>query len=76
MERLIQNVPWSIILLLCIVLGLAPFSPRPHLVEKLQLLIDGQLTGAVDIFDLFFHGAGFLLLAIKIYFHLIKGGQQ
>jgi hypothetical protein len=44
---------------------LAPFSPMPHLVEKLIMLKDGNLTRPVDIFDLFFHLFPTILLAIK-----------
>jgi hypothetical protein len=45
---------------------LAPFSPMPHVVEKLIMLKDGNLIRPVDIFDLFFHLSPSLLLAIKI----------
>jgi len=48
------------------VMGLAPFSPRPHLVEKLGMLFDGTLTRPVDIFDLFLHGTPLVLLILKL----------
>ena len=47
-------------------LGLAPFSPEPHLLEKLRMLGDGQLTRPLDIFDLFMHGTPFLLILGKL----------
>ena len=34
--------------------------------EKLRLLSDGQLNRAVDIFDLFFHGAPLLFVFGKL----------
>jgi len=44
---------------------LAPFSPQPHLLEKLQMLFAGTLSKPIDIFDLFLHGTPLVLLAIK-----------
>lgn len=51
-------------ILACLTLGLAPFIP-PHIFEKLGMLFDGQLARPIDIFDLFFHGAPWLLLLWK-----------
>jgi hypothetical protein len=39
----------------------------PHVVEKLIMLKDGNLTRPVDIFDLFFHLFPTILLAIKFF---------
>lgn len=47
-------------------LGLAPFVPMPHLLEKIIMLAEGRLNRAVDIFDLFFHLAPSLLLLAKL----------
>lgn len=44
-------------------LGLAPFSPEPHLVEKLRWLATGQPFAPIDVFDLLMHGAPFVWLA-------------
>lgn len=60
----IANMPWSMILLFCATLGLAPFSP-PHIVEKLAMLSRGELVRAVDWFDLAFHGWPWVLLILK-----------
>jgi len=49
-----------------VVLGLAPFYPRPHLVEKLGMLAQGTLRAPVDIFDLALHGALPVLLLIRL----------
>lgn len=56
---------YRFLVILALALGLAPFLPRPHLVEKLQMLFSGQLTRPMDIFDLFFHGSPTLLLLAK-----------
>lgn len=47
-------------------LGLAPFVPEPHIWEKLKMLADGTLARPIDIFDLFLHGAPWLLLFVKL----------
>ena len=64
--RLLARIPWSVLLPVAVVLGLAPFRPEPHLVEKLRMLVSGQLTAPIDIFDLFLHGAPLLLVAGKL----------
>lgn len=61
----LHNISWSVVIVLCVFLGGAPFVPEPHLLEKLRMLGQGTLTRAVDIFDMFMHGAPFLLLAAK-----------
>jgi rhodanese-related sulfurtransferase len=43
-------------------LGLAPFFPQPHVVEKLGMLVSGDLA-SIDWFDLLMHGAPWLWLA-------------
>ena len=65
MGKVIDDIPWTLALLLCATLGLAPFAPVPHLWEKLGMLVSGELTRAIDIFDLVLHGAPFALLAGK-----------
>jgi hypothetical protein len=54
-------------LVAALTLGLAPFVPEPHLWEKLKMLAAGELQRPIDIFDLMFHGAPWVLLAIKLY---------
>lgn len=50
-------------------LGLAPFSPMPHLFEKLAMLFSGTLHRPVDIFDLALHGLFPALLLIEVLRH-------
>ncbi len=52
-------------LVLCLTLGLAPFSPEPHLVGKIRWVLGGAegMTG-LDWFDLVLHGAPFVLLLV------------
>ena len=60
----IDNLDWGIVIVLCLTLGLAPFSP-PHIVEKLQMLVKGKLVKPIDWFDMFMHGVPWLVLIIK-----------
>ncbi|MHB8763736.1 MAG: hypothetical protein ACYDA8_05270 [Deferrisomatales bacterium] len=62
---MLDAIPYSALVPAALLLGLAPFYPKPHLVEKLQMLFAGQLTRPLDIFDLAFHGAPVVLLAVK-----------
>ena len=66
---LVDKLNWTIILILCATLGLAPFSP-PHIVEKITLLINGNLVKAIDWFDLLLHGLPWIFLTLKalVYF--------
>ena len=61
----LDQIPWMIIVVLCLTLGLAPFAP-PHLVEKLQMLSAGELKRPIDWFDLLLHAAPWALLVLKI----------
>jgi len=73
--RLLSRIPWVFLLPVAIVLGLAPFRPEPHLMEKLRMLVHGQLSRPVDIFDLFLHGAPLLLVVGKLLFGRADSGQ-
>lgn len=55
-----------LIIVACLLLGLAPFAPEPHVWEKLKMLLDGSLVRPLDIFDLLLHGAPFVVLLLKL----------
>jgi hypothetical protein len=63
--RWLERLPWSVVLIACASLGLAPFVPVPHVVEKLEMLFRGQLVRPIDWFDLVMHGAPWALLVAK-----------
>ncbi len=65
MTRWLERLPWSVVLIACASLGLAPFVPVPHVVEKLGMLFRGQLVRPIDWFDLVMHGAPWALLVAK-----------
>jgi hypothetical protein len=70
MRNLFNRIPLALLVVLCLTLGLAPFVPEPHLWEKLRMLALGELTKAIDIFDLLLHGIPWLLLIMKLQFSI------
>ena len=64
--KFIDQIPLSVLVIIALTLGLAPFSPQPHVVEKLGMLFSGELSKPIDIFDLLLHGTPWVLLAIKL----------
>ena len=66
MTRWLDGVPWTVVVIACATLGLAPFVPEPHLWEKLKMLAAGTLSRPIDIFDLLWHAAPWVLLAAKL----------
>lgn len=62
----LDRIPYSMVVPLALFLAFAPFSPEPHLWQKLKMLADGALVKPIDIFDLFLHGAPLVLLALKL----------
>ena len=65
----LDKIPFPTLIIIAILLGLAPFSPQPHLLEKLQMLFAGTLSKPIDIFDLVLHGGPLVLLLIKTVRH-------
>ena len=66
MWSFLDKIPYSILIIAAIFLLLAPFRPMPHVFEKLIMLKNGTLNRPIDIFDLFFHLAPTILLALKM----------
>ncbi len=64
MGQFLDKVPWVIVIILCLTLGLAPFKP-PHIVEKLIMLSKGKLVRPLDWFDLILHSIPWILLILK-----------
>jgi hypothetical protein len=63
----LDKIPFLPLLLIAILLGMAPYpsQPQPHLLEKLVMLSQGNLSKPIDIFDLFLHGTPAILLLLK-----------
>ena len=62
----LDRLPWPPLLAAALLLGLAPFVPEPHVVEKLRMLASGSLHRPLDIFDLCFHLLPTALLLLKL----------
>ncbi len=63
--KLLDAIPLSLVIIMCLSIGLAPFVPEPHVVEKLRMLFSGSLSKPVDIGDLLMHGSPWIVLALK-----------
>lgn len=61
----LDKIPFTTLLIISLMLGLAPFVPEPHVWEKLKMLFDGSLSKPIDIFDLVMHGTPWVLLGLK-----------
>lgn len=56
---------YALPVLLCLTLGLAPFTPEPHLIGKLRWVVGGGVGMApTDVFDLVLHGSPFVALLV------------
>jgi hypothetical protein len=64
--RWLDRVPLSLLLPAALLLAAAPFSPEPHLWEKLKMLAAGTLSRPIDIFDLLWHSWLLVLLVLKL----------
>jgi len=62
----LNAISWPIVIILCLTLGLAPYTPEPHVWQKFQMLLSGTLTRPIDILDFILHGAPWVLLVIKV----------
>ena len=66
MLKYIDKIPLLPLAMAAIFMSLAPFAPEPHLIEKLRMLSNAELTKGIDIFDLFWHSFLIVLLAIRL----------
>ncbi len=64
--RWLDSIPLVILFFAALFLGLAPFVPQPHLVEKMGMLANGALYKPIDIFDLCYHGLPVALLVTRL----------
>ena len=67
MFKYIDQIPVLPLAVAAIFMMLAPFSPEPHLLEKSRMLINGELTKPIDIFDLFWHSLFICVLLIRLF---------
>ena len=63
----LDRIPLLWLSLIAAWLAVAPVVPEPHLIEKLRMLTQGQLTQSIDIFDLLLHSVPALLLVLRLW---------
>ena len=64
--QFIDRLPFSLLIVMTVLMLAAPFVPEPHLVEKMRMLAEGTLNKPLDIFDVFWHLLPAILLTVKI----------
>ena len=64
--RWLDETPLTALVIAALILGLSPFTPEPHLWQKLKMLANGTLSQPIDIFDLLMHASLALLLVVKL----------
>lgn len=68
---------WKLIIVLCLFLGLAPFTPEPHLWGKIKWIAGGANgMQLIDWFDVLFHGFPFLLLLRLVYVKILHTAEK
>lgn len=64
---------WTLILFACLTVGLAPFTPEPHVWGKLKWVAGGAIgMQSMDWWDLVMHGTPFVLALWLIVLKLKK----
>jgi hypothetical protein len=64
---------WKLVLMACLLLGLAPFVPEPHILGKLRWVAGGAVgMKPLDWLDLAWHGLPWVLLLRLVLINLFK----
>jgi len=58
--------PMGMLVAAAVLLALMPISPQPHLLQKMDMLLNGTLLRPLDIFDLFWHSWPMLWIALRL----------
>jgi len=66
MWDMLEQLPLTYAVIAALTLGLAPFTPEPHIWEKLKMIKAGTLKRPIDIFDFLLHAAPFVVLVAKL----------
>ncbi len=70
MKQFLDSLPFPILIIMALLLGTAPMSGEPHLIEKINMLMAGTLVKPLDIFDLVLHSTPIILLLLKSFYWL------
>ncbi|PRX13615.1 hypothetical protein LY02_01860 [Nonlabens ulvanivorans] len=74
-----MNLKRNILLALIasLTLGLAPFSPEPHIWGKLKWIAGGgDGMGLMDYWDTFMHGAPWMALILFLFLYLVRSFKK
>lgn len=63
--KLLDAIPYLVLVAAAILFGLAPFGATPHLIEKWRMLFAGTLRRPLDWFDFVLHSTPIVLLLAK-----------
>ncbi len=64
---------WGVIIIACLTIGLAPYSPEPHIVGKLRWIMGGaEGMALIDWGDFLFHGLPWILLIRLVVLKLLR----
>ncbi len=62
-----KSNPIALLIVLCLTLGLAPFSPEPHIIGKLKWIAGGANgMKLMDWFDTLLHGTPWIALMVVL----------
>jgi len=66
-KHFLSNLPVAPLLIISAWMIAAPYpvASEPHLVEKFKMLIAGNLSKPIDVFDIFWHLLPAILLVLK-----------
>ena len=64
---LIDKLPTFPTVVVGLWMGLAPFMPEPHLVQKFYMLINNEPFKLIDVFDVFMHGGIAAIAVLKVW---------
>jgi len=62
----LDRAPLFWLIALAVWMAGAPFTPEPHLVEKVRMPFQDTLRRALDVSDLFIHATPMVLLAVRL----------
>jgi hypothetical protein len=63
--KLIRKIPLGYLAPIAIVLAILP-PGQPHLIQKIEMLVNGTLVRVIDWLDLLMHGGPLILLLIRL----------
>ncbi|MBT4837428.1 MAG: hypothetical protein HON94_08785 [Methylococcales bacterium] len=76
MIKIIDSIPFFVLIMLSIFMSLAPLNAESHLLQKILMLFNGNLIKPLDIFDLIMHSTPLALLTIKTSHWLLQNKSE